>query len=159
MSRGESESTQQHRGTGFKARFTGWEIAEPMGESPNILSTLNPVRIRFCLDVRQPIDHAHHGIALFDSDRHLMWALATDNLSFDAGVIELCYDFPFLPLRPGPYFWQVSLWDDDGNVDLWDAVPEMLITTENYQHIHDEWNGVFNLPSTLSISARQRIQN
>jgi len=31
-------------------------------------------------------------------------------------------------------------------VDLWDAVPEMIVATENYQHARDEWNGILNVP-------------
>jgi lipopolysaccharide transport system ATP-binding protein len=152
MSSGDRANGNRPESSTSKARFTGWEIAEPAGESPNVLAALGPVRIRFRLSVRQPTHHGHHGIALFDMDRRLMWAFATDDLSFDAGVVELCYDFPFLPLRPGAYFWQVSLWDDDGSVDLWDAVPEMLIATENYQHTRDEWNGLFNLPCQFALS-------
>jgi homopolymeric O-antigen transport system ATP-binding protein len=143
---------------GSKARFTGWDVAEPAGGSPNLLGTLGPARIRFRLNVRQPIRHGHHGIALFDLERRLMWAFATDDLSFEPGDVDLCYDFPFLPLRPGAYSWQVSLWDDDGSVDLWDAVPEMIVATKNYQHTRDQWNGVFNLPSTLSINSNQRTE-
>jgi lipopolysaccharide transport system ATP-binding protein len=152
MSSGERARDGHHESATSKASFTGWEIDEAAVESPNVLTTLGPIRIRFRTTVRQPIHHGHHGIALFDLDRRLMWALGTDDLSFDPGVVELCYDFPFLPLRPGAYSWQVSLWDDDGNVDLWDAVPEMLVATENYQHTSDEWNGVFNLPCQFALS-------
>src|SRR5262249_10124085 len=119
---------------------------------PHVLSTLGPTRIAFRLNVCQPIRHGHHGIALSDADRRLMWAFSTDDLSLHPGTIRLCYDFPFMPLRPGPYSWQVSLLDDEGNVDLWDAVPEMLIATENYQHARDEWNGALNLPCRFAVA-------
>jgi hypothetical protein len=49
-------------------------------------------------------------------------------------------------LRPGPYYWQVSLWDDIEQIDLWDCIPEMVIATEGHQHPSDEWNGILNVP-------------
>ena len=155
MSSGDRASGDRPESAISKARFVSWEIAEPEGESPNILTNLGPIQIRFRLNIRRPIRHGHHGVALFDMDRRLVWALATDDLSLDPGIVELCYGFPFLPLRPGGYSWQVSLWDDEGSVDLWDAVPEMLIATENYQHSRDEWNGYLNLPSSFSIKPKQ----
>ena len=80
-----------------------------------------------------------------------MWAWATHELELEPGLHELSYRFPMLPLRPGPYFWQVSLWDDEGQVDLWDCVPEMTIATEVLQHARDEWSGVLNLPCEFSV--------
>jgi len=147
-----TEDAQNASSRSFKARFSAWDILDPRCDSPHVLSSLGPVQIAFRLDVRQPISNAHHGIALFDIDRRLIWAFSTDDLSFDPGTVRLCYDFPFMPLRPGPYSWQVSLWDDEGNVDLWDAVPEMVIAAENFQHARDEWNGILNLPCRLDVA-------
>ncbi len=110
-----------------KARFQGWTILSSPAVSPRTLDSLGPVRVAFQLDVSEPIDRAHQGIALFNADRQLIWAFSADNLSFSAGANEVVYEFPYLPVRPGPYSWQVSLWNDEGNVDLWDAVPEMLV--------------------------------
>jgi hypothetical protein len=65
---------------------------------------------------------------------------------------DLRYKFPFLPLCPRSYTWHLSLWDETGNVDLWDALPELQVVAPNYQHAKDEWNGFLNVPSTLSVS-------
>ena len=138
-----------------KASFVAWKIVDSEEGSPNLLSTVGPARVSFCVDVRQPVRHGHHGIALFDSERNLMWGLATDDVSLDLGISELIYEFPFLPLKPGSYAWQVSLWDDEGKVDLWDCLPEMIIATESYQHARDEWNGILNLPSTLTVKSQK----
>jgi hypothetical protein len=34
---------------------------------------------------------------------------------------------------------------------MWDAVPEMIVATESFQHPSDEWCGTLNLPSRFSI--------
>jgi len=68
------------------------------------------------------------------------------------GEHEFRYTFPMLPLRPGPYSWQVSLYDEGEQLDAWDCVPEMIIATEGHQHPDDEWNGVLNIPSEFTIS-------
>ena len=84
-----------------------------------------------------------------------MWARAAQNLTLDAGVHVFSHTFPSLPLRPGAYQWQVSLWDNDEMLDLWDCIPEMTIATEVHQHYMDEWNGILNLPETFAIKTQE----
>jgi lipopolysaccharide transport system ATP-binding protein len=136
-----------------KARFVSWRITEPMGSKPHRLDSVGPVEVTFQLEVISPIRGAHQGIALFDTERRLMWAYSNDDLSLAPGIHDLRYKFPFLPLCPRSYTWQLSLWDETGSVDTWEALPELQMVAPNYQHARDEWNGFMNLPSTLSISS------
>jgi ABC-type polysaccharide/polyol phosphate transport system ATPase subunit len=138
-------------GTRTKARFVGWEIEETQPEFPNMLTTLGAVTIRFAVEVLAPVQLGHHGIALFNSEKQLMWAWAKDQLKLDRGPQEFRYTFPTLPLRPGSYSWQVSLWENDQVIDLWDCVPEMIIATEVHQHPRDEWNGILNVPCRFAV--------
>jgi len=159
MARGDRNGPQQDRGTNSKARFLRWEIAEPRGESPHSLTLLTPVTFRFWLDVREPVRHAHHGIALFNAERQLMWASAEDNLMLEPGIHELRYGFPMLPLRPGPYTWEHSIWEGDRQLDFCGFTPEMIVATEGFQHPRDEWNGVLNLPVEFRLSMEERSSN
>ena len=138
---------------GTKAQFLRWEIAEPPTSQPHVLSSLGPVTVNFAVELAEPISSGEHGIALFNAERQLMWARAAQNLSLEPGVHVLSHTFPSLPLRPGAYQWQVSLWDDGEVLDLWDCSPEMAIATEIHQHYMDEWNGVLNLPSEFSLGS------
>jgi lipopolysaccharide transport system ATP-binding protein len=140
---------------GAKARFVSWQITEPVENEPHRLDSVGPVEVSFQLEVNSPIRGAHQGIALFDMERRLMWAYSNEDLSLEVGVHDLRYKFPFLPLCPKSYTWQMSLWDETGNVDMWEALPELQVTIPNYQHARDEWNGFLNLPSTLSVSSRK----
>ena len=54
-------------------------------------------------------------------------------------------------MRPGPYTWHVSLYDDGNLVDAWECLPEMIVATQNYQHQRDEWNGVLNVPCEFAV--------
>ena len=153
----ETAMTSPERGGGTthanaKARFLSWKIMEPTGKFPHRLDSVGPVAISFQLEVRSPIRHGHQGIALFDAERRLMWAFANDDLTLEPGLHELIYKLPFLPLCPKSYNWQLSLWDEGENVDLWEAVPELQVTIPNYQHARDEWNGFLNLPSEFKVS-------
>jgi lipopolysaccharide transport system ATP-binding protein len=137
--------------TEAKAQFLSWRILEPSGDSAHRVESVGPVAVAFRLMVNAPIHHGHQGIALFDAERRLMWACANEDLTLDPGVHELIYKFPFLPLSPKSYNWQVSLWAEKENLDLWEAIPELQVTSPNYQHALDEWNGFLNLPSEFSI--------
>jgi lipopolysaccharide transport system ATP-binding protein len=152
MTAGDRMSPARGNGATQKARFVRWEIAEPQGNSPHALQTLGPAKVRFLLEVHKPVCHAHHGIALYNAERQLMWGYGTDNLDLETGFHEVVYEFPSLPLRPGMYSWLVTLWDESGAVDLWEGVPDMLVATESYQHARDEWSGILNLPTTFSIA-------
>jgi hypothetical protein len=60
-----------------------------------------------------------------------------------------------LPLRPGAYSWQVSLWEDGELLDLWDCLPELNIATPVFQHAKDSWNGILNIPCEFSIQPNE----
>ena len=155
MLSGERKSGLQ-RGAGTKAQFLRWEIAEPQAERPHVLLSLGQVTVSFVVELVQPVSNGEHGIALFNSDRQLMWARAVQQLSLQPGVHVFSHSFPTLPLRPGPYQWQVSLWDNGEELDSWDCLPEMSIATEIHQHYMDEWNGILNLPSDFSVGNKQK---
>ena len=150
MARGDSNG-HQHRAEGSKARFLKWEFAEPSGDDPHTLTTLGPVIVQFHFRASEHLRHGIHGIALYTSDRQLIWGTAAYNLEFAPGTHTLAYKFPSLPLRPGAYNWLVSLFDDKEELDMWEAVPELRVATENQQHPRDEWTGLLNIPSELSM--------
>jgi homopolymeric O-antigen transport system ATP-binding protein len=151
MTSGASGDNRSGHAGGVKGRFLRWEIVEP-GETPtNVLGTTGPVVVRFVLELSNPVRMAHHGISLRSLDNQLIWAWAANDLEFSAGRHEIRYAFPSLPVRPGPYTWHVSLYDEHDLVDDWCCSPEMIVATENYQHAQDEWNGVLNLPVQFRV--------
>jgi ABC-type polysaccharide/polyol phosphate transport system ATPase subunit len=133
--------------------FVSWEIVEPRAENPNLLATLGPVRLKFVLRLNKPVTDGHHGIALYNHERQLMWGWATNHLQLGGGTHEFHYSFPTLPLRPGLYSWLVSLFDHGQEVDVWSCFPEMAIATEIHQHLRDEWNGILNVPCAFGIQS------
>jgi len=151
MARGERNGNEQIRNTTSKGRFLRWQIAEAPADEPHILNRLGPVTIKFVIELDQAVQNGHHGIALYNHDRQLVWASAADGLKLQIGHHELVYTFPMLPLRPGPYSWLVSLYNEGSQVDSWECLPEMIVATESYQHTRDEWTGWLNLPSTFSV--------
>jgi lipopolysaccharide transport system ATP-binding protein len=151
MASGDQNITQQDRGPATKGRFVRWEIVTPRAEQPHVLGSLGPVTVKFVLEIRVPVGMGHHGVALRNVDNQLIWARATNDVQLPIGEHEFRYSFPILPLRPGPYTWQVSLYDEGNLVDYWDCLPEMIVATESQQHESDEWNGVLNMPSEFAI--------
>jgi ABC-type polysaccharide/polyol phosphate transport system ATPase subunit len=140
------------RGSSTKAQFLRWEIAEARNAERHTLRTLDGVTVRFAVELAQPVQGTQYGIALFNAERQLMWARAEQGLALEEGLHYFSHSFASLPLRPGAYFWQVSLWDGDEMLDLWDCLPEMTIATEVHQHHMDEWNGILNLPSEFCLT-------
>ena len=133
-----------------KAQFVHWELANN-GDEPYVIPSPGPVTVRFTLRIHQPVSHAHHGITLFSGDGQVMWGAARDNLKLETGDYILTYQLPYLPLRPGPYYWRVTLYDENGLVDTWDSSPELVIATVPLSHPRDEWAGILNMPHEFDL--------
>jgi ABC-type polysaccharide/polyol phosphate transport system ATPase subunit len=157
MARGDQGETQRNRAAISPAKFLRWGITEPHGDNPHMLSQIAPTTIKFVVEINNPIDKGHHGIALFDRDRQLIWAWAKEGLKLGIGEHDLSYTFPMLPIRPGPYYWLVSLYDDGKPLDSWDCVPEMVVATEGHQHQDDSWNGILNVPCEFLIDSEAGV--
>jgi lipopolysaccharide transport system ATP-binding protein len=151
MSQSEGAPVGSRTGDHARGHFTGWEIISPEGASPHSLDSVGPVTVRFTLKLHEPIRRGHHGIALYNADRQLLWAWAASELSLEAGVHDLVYRFPMLPLKPGIYTWNVSFWDREELIDLGDMTPEFHVVTQSFQHALDEWTGLLNLPSEFTM--------
>ena len=149
MSAGDGSKNAQPR-TGTRAQFLRWQIGSSRADQLHVLSSTDPVTVQFWVALAQPVINGEHGVALFNADRQLMWARAAQSLALRPGVHVFSHTFPTLPLRPGAYQWQVSLWDNAAMLDLWDCLPEMTIATEIHQHHMDQWNGVLNIPTKFS---------
>jgi hypothetical protein len=146
-----SEGSQENTGVPeVRNGFVSWEIVEPRVENPSMLTTLGPVRLKFVLRLNKPVADGHHGIALFNHERQLIWARAANRMELSNGIHEFYYDFPSLPVRPGMYSWEVSLYDGGKQIDVWSCEPEMIVATEIHQHPDDCWNGILNLPCRFS---------
>src|SRR5260370_2471271 len=159
MSRGDIGERYETRESQTKARFLRWQLECPSETAnPYCLGSLGEVAIHFDLYLSEKLYRGHHGIALFSANRELIWGRATDGLQLQPGLHRISYTFPYLPLRPGPYFWQVSLWQEHELFDLWDCLPEMIVATPNLQHPRDEWSGVLNVPSEVRFTQLGEVE-
>jgi lipopolysaccharide transport system ATP-binding protein len=141
----------QADGPKVKARFLRWEIAEARDANSYVLKSLGPVKVKFAIEVTEPLRMLHNGISLYSAENQLMWGTATNIASLEPGVFEFVYDLEVLPLKPGAYRWRVSLYDEQKLQDVWDCSPDLLIDTEPHGHIYDEWAGLLNVPYQFSI--------
>jgi hypothetical protein len=155
---GAGATNEAQRGELGQTRFLKWRLLQKENSGEYALRTLGSLQVEFIVEVSEPIRRGQYGVALFNTERQLMWARAEQGLEFEAGTHILSHSFASLPLRPGAYQWQVSLWDDNEMLDSWDASPEMQIATEQHQHHLDEWNGVLNIPSEFKQSELEEGQ-
>ena len=128
------------------AHFCGWEIRYPKYSQSNMLTITGPVEFRFLLKVNKPVYRGRHGIALLDENSQLVWGTDSNGLDLDVGTHEIVYKLPSLPIRPGSYFWRLSLFADRQLIDMWDAIPELIVASKPVTHSRDEWAGILNLP-------------
>jgi lipopolysaccharide transport system ATP-binding protein len=137
-----------------KARFLRWEIVEPRGDQPNVLTDLGPVTIRFFVEVNGESREWHHSLLLLNVAGQKVWGVDLTFLPLKLGLNELIYVLPYLPIAPGPYKWLALLWDSCGLVDSWMAVPEFLIAMRPFNDCgRDERSGLLNLPFEFFVKS------
>jgi lipopolysaccharide transport system ATP-binding protein len=139
------------RSEAHQTRFLSWTLGGSSEVKSHELSTMGSFRVDFIAEIVKPITRGQYGVALFNNERQLLWAWAAQEIQVNAGIHNFSHVFPFLPLKPGAYQWQVSIWDENKLLDLWDCRPDMNISTELNQHYLDEWNGVLNIPNQFSM--------
>ena len=136
-----------------RTHFVSWSLDEDGVEGATTLhQDQTPVFI-FRLQVAATIANGQHGIALFNSNNLLIWAYAFDNLFIEVGEHDIRYAFPSLPVIPGVYHWQVSLYNDGGLIDLWNALPPLHVHTPLKTHFSDHWQGVLNSSFSMTMRA------
>jgi lipopolysaccharide transport system ATP-binding protein len=134
-----------------RAQFLSWKLTGPNKSTDYLLPADGEMSVSFLLRVNQPLNGVHHGIALYDQERHLLWGNAADGISLEPGLHEFSYTLPTLPLRPGVYSWRVALYDAGVRIDDWECSPPMHVVTLPVTHYRDEHAGFLNIPSKLEI--------
>ncbi|HEV2223910.1 MAG TPA: ABC transporter ATP-binding protein [Candidatus Acidoferrales bacterium] len=134
-----------------RAQFLRWEIEGANGDLANVLVRDREVRLKFIAKVAQPLRNIHHGVALYDQARRVLWGNGIDGVNLEPGIHELVCAIPSLPLQPGVYHWRVSLYDNGERIDDWDCSPPMFVSTEPRTHRQDEFAGILNVPSEFTI--------
>lgn len=146
---------EQVRNNISSAQFLRWEIVEPRSEEPNWVTTSGPVTFKVVVRINKPIKRGRHGIALRDSNNQLIWGWACYHLVLEQGIVEFTYTLPTLPIKPGVYYFYVSLYDDATLLDKWNCVPELIIATVPLTHPRDEWSGILNIPCDFQLSIKE----
>jgi ABC-type polysaccharide/polyol phosphate transport system ATPase subunit len=141
-----------------KARFLSWETKGAQEGPGHTLGDLGPATVVFRVWARSDLGPCHHGILLLDAEGRLVWGWGVDGIQLAAGMNELVYEFSMLPVRPGPYFWYVTIFGDGGVLDKWEATPPLVVSTVDYQHMFDQWQGVLNVPFRFAIRNGQEAK-
>jgi lipopolysaccharide transport system ATP-binding protein len=133
------------------AIYFEWSVRSPRGDSSHSFSGLGEVVIEARFHLRRPVPRAHCGLTLRDHNHLLICSWAQQGLDLRPGTIAFRFAIPTLPLRPGLYYLQFSLFEGRQRLDLWDAVPPLRIDTPPQDSTRDEWSGVLELPCRFSV--------
>ncbi len=144
------------------AQIHGKGPVSPLGDrrlairpDPRLGHIRPPCTLKFFLQVNEPVRMGHHGIALYNQDRQLMWGHAADDVRLSAGAN------PRILLRlphasPASRFLYLA-----GKLVRRSRSPGFLgLCSRNDRrhepvaHKRDEWAGVLNIPSDFSVLSK-----
>ena len=117
--------------------------------------TDNVVDICADLNVPENIVGGHFGMVLVSDDGRIVAGWAFEDLSVPKGRARLILRLERLPIKPGSYSLQFSLFNRGNNlnggtvVEIWHALPGLVVNSEYYGHPQEQWSGTLNIKASL----------
>jgi ABC-type polysaccharide/polyol phosphate transport system ATPase subunit len=108
------------------------------------------VVVRIEAQVTRPVRKGKYFVGLRDAKNNMVWSHLCSDLRLDPGPVSFIQEFPFLPLAPGVYTWDVRV--NDG--DIWSdfiLTPEFSIVSRTDSDVYGHLKGVMNLPFELRL--------
>lgn len=138
--------------------FVSWEA---IGWGNTIQNTSNSIEILVEVNLKRDVTDGHFGMALLDPSDNVIAGWAFEGVSVSAGLRKFRISLPMLPVRPGVYGIIFSIFNQGNNltggklIDLWHAMPKLIIDTDAVTHPQERWAGVLNIPATLSAEGHE----
>ncbi len=132
-----------------KEGFKNWRILN--SQDPHTLQTEEKFEIEINLNLIHKLDYAAYAVILKSNDGANIASWSQKGLCLQPGYYRMVLKFPGLPVRPGVYYWYVSLWDGARKVDASHLHPQLSISTPLYSGLAEEWVGMVNVPFNLDI--------
>ncbi|GMQ81794.1 MAG: ABC transporter ATP-binding protein [Rhodothermia bacterium] len=143
-------------GTAIGDCFLQWSFRD----GRNVLSNVDDsVDICTELKISERIVGGHFGMVIVNDDGRIVAGWAFDDLSLSEGRRQLVLRLNGLPIKPGNYSLQFSLFNHGNNlnggtvVEIWHALPQLIVDSEYYGHPQDQWAGTLNIKASLMNSS------
>ncbi len=132
--------------------FTSWKIygSKPSGENHVILSK-EPLTLEIELKLKNPVFNGYLTILLNSDDGQNVGGWKINGVRFDSGLYKINCHIPLLPVRPGVYSWNLSLWDGGKKIDITTLYPDLVVSTEDYRGLRGEADLILNIPCEIEI--------
>ncbi len=133
--------------------FTTWKICEAnSNERTHEISSQDPFTLEIELHLENPVYNGYLSILLNSDDGQKIGGWKINGVHFDSGKYKINCHIPFLPVRPGVYFWHLSLWDGGKKVDITTLYPAFVVSTEDYRGSQDEPGMLLNIPCDIEFT-------
>ena len=154
-----SRSASPTMSSNGRSAFISWSFD---GSRNTVKDGLLPQTLRLTLNLAAEVNKGHLGIQIVDDRNALLASWGFDDLSLEQGLSEIAVELPSLPLRPGVYAMNCTLFNNGNNltggkvVDVWNASPNIVVEASELAHSQDEWSGLLNLPARITTGTLQK---
>jgi len=132
--------------------FTSWKIYGTTSyDSMHVIFSQEPFTLEIELQLENPVYNGFLTILLNSDDGQKIGGWKINGVRFDSGTYKINCRIPILPVRPGLYFWHLSLWDGGKKIDVATLYPELVVSTEDNSGLKDEPGAILNIPSDIEI--------
>jgi hypothetical protein len=132
--------------------FLNWSIlGRPTAQDSHLISSDGPFTVEVILSLTQPVHNGYLVLGLQTPDGNKIGGWKISGLLLKQGLHRILCEFPALPVRPGVYYWHAWMYDGATRIDSAHILPELVVATDDYSHLDDNWGGLLNLPVELSV--------
>jgi ABC-type polysaccharide/polyol phosphate transport system ATPase subunit len=149
----ESSSLQPQDGpNGQRGCFVKWSID---GMDNVLRDGMREVTFHFQMRFSEAISQGHFGMTILSDIGVVLAGWGFDNLDIPGGDREIVLRIPYLPIRPGAYSLVCSIYNKGNNltggqlIEIWYALPPLVVDTPPLSHPQDRWAGIFNIPAEI----------
>lgn len=134
-------------------RFLAWSLDDG---GHTLENTHESVVVHTEINLRERIVNGHFGLAIANDEGQIVAGWAFDDVNLGAGRARLALTLECLPIRPGTYSLQFSLFDRGNNlnggtvVEIWPALPLLSVNCEHFGHPQERWAGALNIKASLA---------
>lgn len=116
------------------------------------------VVMSIALNIPERVVAGHFGVVITNDEGRIVAGWAFDELNLAHGPARLNLELDGLPIKPGAYSLLFSLFNRGNNLnggkvlEIWHAVPRLIVNSEYFGHPQDRWSGPLNIKASLTHS-------
>jgi ABC-type polysaccharide/polyol phosphate transport system ATPase subunit len=137
---------------GEQKGLISWSLAGTgSADKPHMLLTEKGFTVEFVFRLKQPVYKSNCFISLQSATGQKIAGWGEFGRTLNKGTHKMSCYFPYMPVRPGIYYWQLEIRDGRRAIERMVLHPEFVVATQDYSRLSEEFGGILNVPCEVDF--------